>query len=138
MGNPVSRYIRSVGNMILEKYLSHVSSDFEANKDLVNKLIGYEQTLDPAKPSPVYQPGIQYDMKKLRNTLAGYITREYNKTHRTVFPMGAVRDGYDPHGSHAGPKSSKKWKKIKKSNFKPKSKQSPQLEFLLTGQRQYR
>jgi ribosomal protein S17E len=128
MGTPVSHYIRSVGDIIIEKYPNALSSDFEANKDLVNQLIEYEKTLS-TKPSPVYAPGFEYRMKKLRNKIAGYITHEYNKLQREEsFP------GYSASGSRAQPRQ----KKSLKRKFKQKPKQPLRLEFLLTNQSRYR
>lgn len=125
MGTPVSHYIRTVGDVILSKYSNALSSDFKANKDLVNKLISYEQTL--VTISPTYNPEIQYSLKKLRNKIAGYITCEYNKLQKEKnFP------GYCSSGRHSHPKSFKKTWKRNKSRQKPK--QPLRLESLLTGQ----
>ncbi len=129
MGTPVSHYIKTAGNIILGKYNHALSSDFEANKDLVNKLIGYEQTL--VSISPTYNPEIRYSLKKLRNKLAGYVTREYNKLKQEKFCP------YDPSGSHAHAKISKKLRKTKSDNAKQTPKQPLRLESLLTGQPRY-
>jgi ribosomal protein S17E len=124
MGTPVSHYVRTVGNIILDKYHNALSSDFEANKDLVSTLISYEQTL--VSISPTYNPEIRYSLKKLRNKLAGYITHEYNKLLKEKnFP------GYSSSGRHSHPKSSKKSWKRNRTRQMPK--QPQQLENLLTG-----
>lgn len=135
MGNPVSHHVRAVGDLILSKCYNALSLDFESNKSLVNRLIGYEQTLDPANPSPVYRPEIQYDIKRLRNKLAGYITHEYNKLQKEEKMQFGP---YSSSGSHARPKSSKKKRKVNKATFKRKPVQLGLLERLLLSRQQYR
>jgi ribosomal protein S17E len=128
MGTPVSHYIKTVGNIILSKYNHALSPDFEANKDLVNRVIGYEQTL--ISIGPTYNPEIQYSLKGLRNKIAGYITCEYNKLQKEKnFP------GYSSSGRHSHPKSFKKTWKCNKPRQKPK--QPLRLESLLTSRQQY-
>lgn len=130
MGNQVQRNVRNIGDIIIEKYHNHLSSDFEANKLLVNRLISYEQNLIVI--TPMYDPSVQYDLKKLRNKIAGYVTCKYNKLQKEE-----KFDAYSPSGSRAGPRPSKKKGKFKKTDFKRRPIQAGQLELLLTSRQQH-
>lgn len=108
MGNSVQRNVKNIGDYILGKYRPLLSLNFEANKVLVNKLIEYEQTLSTG-PSPIYDPTIQYDMKKLRNSLAGYITHKYNQVLKEE-----ETDSYSSRGSHTAPRRPRKFRRKQK------------------------
>jgi small subunit ribosomal protein S17e len=51
------KYIKQLGNLLLEKYPQAFNTDFETNKDSVDKLTNV-------------------DSKGVRNRIAGYITRK--------------------------------------------------------------
>ncbi|MEM4076990.1 MAG: 30S ribosomal protein S17e, partial [Metallosphaera sp.] len=56
MGNIYTRDIKRIGQQIYEKYKDNISTDYEKNKELVKQVVD------------VYS-------KKVRNRIAGYITR---------------------------------------------------------------
>ncbi|QKQ99882.1 30S ribosomal protein S17e [Metallosphaera tengchongensis] len=68
MGNIYTRDIKRIGQEIFEKYKDQVSTDYGKNKELVKQVVD------------VYS-------KKVRNRIAGYITRRAKQTQRASTPQ---------------------------------------------------
>ncbi|AEB96109.1 MAG: 30S ribosomal protein S17e [Metallosphaera sp.] len=65
MGNIYTRDIKRIGQQIYEKYKDNISTDYEKNKELVKQVVD------------VYS-------KKVRNRIAGYITRKAKQSKRVI------------------------------------------------------